>query len=175
MLFIIHWLLCNDYLWLYTYWHLQFWHSRRSRIHKEPPEVFLKTLQISQRSTCVGVSFLKSCKPSGLNVTKQDSYAGVSLWNLRNSEEHLFWSISERLLLCIITSSYIDFYSTSFSFLQISSSLWRNWDNRTNDAWGGFLWKSISLNKIFSFWKLKISFTEMFHESVKKQFSWNLL
>ena len=75
----------------------------------------------------------------------------------------------------LITSSYIDFYSTSFSFLQISSSLWRNWDNRTNDAWGGFLWKSISLNKIFSFWKLKISFTEMFHESLKKQFNWNLM
>ena len=35
--------------------------------------------------------------------------------------------------------------------------------------------KSISLNEIFSFWKLKISFIEMFHESVKKQFNWNLM
>ena len=34
---------------------------------------------------------------------------------------------------------------------------------------------SFSLNQIFSFWKLKISFTEMFHESVKKQFNWNLI
>ena len=46
MLMIIHWLLYNDYL--YTYLHLQFWHSRRSRIHKQPPEVLLKFLQISQ-------------------------------------------------------------------------------------------------------------------------------
>ena len=38
----------------------------------------------------------------------------------------------------------------------------------TNDAWGGFLFFFISLNEIFGFWKLKISFTEMFHESVKK-------
>ena len=33
--------------------------------------------------------------------------------------------------------------------------------------WGGFFWKSISLNEIFIFWKLKISFTEIFHESWK--------
>ena len=38
----------------------------------------------------------------------------------------------------------------------------------TNDAWGGFLFFFISLNEIFGFWNLKISFTEMFHESVKK-------
>ena len=35
--------------------------------------------------------------------------------------------------------------------------------------------RSISLNEIFSFWKLKISFTDMFPESVKKQFDWNLM
>ena len=64
MLLIIHWLLYNDYF--YTYLHLQLWHSRRSRIHKQPPEVFLKCLQISQESTCAGASFLQSCKPSGL-------------------------------------------------------------------------------------------------------------
>ena len=36
-------------------------------------------------------------------------------------------------------------------------------------------WKSISLNEIFIFWKPKISFTEMFHESMENQFSWNLM
>ena len=37
-----------------------------------------------------------------------------------------------------------------------------------------FTWKHLSWS-LFSFWKLKISFTEMFHESVKKQFNWNLM
>ena len=31
----------------------------------------------------------------------------------------------------------------------------------------GVFWKNISLNEIFSFWKLKISITEMFNESLK--------
>ena len=91
----IHWLL------IMTYWHLQFWHSRRSRIHKQPPEVFLKILQISQESTCAGVSFLQRCNLHACNVTKKDSYTDVFLWNLRNSEEHLFWRRYERLLLCV--------------------------------------------------------------------------
>ena len=34
-------------------------------------------------------------------LLKKDPYTGVFLWNLRNSEEHLFWRTSERLLLCI--------------------------------------------------------------------------
>ena len=38
-----------------------------------------------------------------------------------------------------------------------------------------FFWKSISLDEIFSFWKIKISFTEMFQESLKKQFNLNLM
>ena len=66
MLLIIHWLLYTDYLKLHTFWQLQFWHSRRSRIHKQPPEVLLKILQVLQENTCAGVSFLQSCKPSGL-------------------------------------------------------------------------------------------------------------
>ena len=53
-------------------------------------------------------------------------------------------------------------------FLEIVLS---NWNNRTNDAWGGVFWKSISKNEIFSFWKPKISFTEMYHESIEKQFN----
>ena len=45
--------------------------------------------------------FYKSLSLQACNVTKKDSYIGVFLWNLRNSEEHLFWRASERLLLCI--------------------------------------------------------------------------
>ena len=36
-----------------------------------------------------------------------------------------------------------------------------------------FLW--LWLNEIFSFWKPKISLAGMFHESLIKQFSWNLM
>ena len=58
-------------VWLLTVIYLQFWHSRWSEIHKQPPEVFLKILQISQENICVGVSYLQSCKPSGCNFTKK--------------------------------------------------------------------------------------------------------
>ena len=34
--------------------------------------------------------------------------------------------------------------------------------------WDGFFRRIISLNKIFSFWKLKMSFTAMFYENLKK-------
>ena len=139
--------------------------------------MFLQILQISQESTYVGVSFLQRCKPSGLQSYYKSPTQVLSceIWEIRKNtyfEEHL------NDCLCIDYFTYIDFYnlySGSFWFLQITSSLLRNYNNRTNDAWGGFLWKSISLNKIFSFWKLKISFTEMFHESIKKQFNWDLM
>ena len=42
---------------------------------------------------------LQAFRPATL--LKRDSYAGVFLWNLRNSEEHLFRKTSERLLLWI--------------------------------------------------------------------------
>ena len=58
-------------------------------------------------------------------------------------------------------------YGTCFSFLQVTSSLLHNYNNRINDAWDSIFWKSISLNEVFSFWKLKIYFTEIFHESLK--------
>ena len=65
-------------------------------------------------------------------------------------------------------------YSTSFSFLQITSSLLFNQNNRTNDVWGSLFWKGISQYKIFNFWKLKLPFAEIFHGSLKKELSWNL-
>ena len=111
---------------------------------------------------------LQAFRPATL--LKRDSYTGVFLWNLRNSEEHLFRKTSERLLLCIdyfIIYIFTILYSIRFSFLQITSSLLRNSNNRTNDGWGGFLWRSISVKTNFIFWRLKISFTEMFHESSK--------
>ena len=49
------------------------------------------------------------------NVTKKDSYTGAILWNLRNSEEYLFWKTSERLLLCI---DYLLIQYIIYGFLQ---------------------------------------------------------
>ena len=68
-----------------------------------------------------------------------------------------------------------DFRKQDYFFLglQITFSLLRNWNNRINDAWGDFFWKSISMNEIFSFWKLKISFTDVSWKL--KQFNWNLM
>ena len=42
---------------------------------------------------------LQAFRPATL--LKIDSYTSAFLWNLRNSEEHLFWRTSERLLACI--------------------------------------------------------------------------
>ena len=96
-----------------------------------------------------------------------DFYTLTYLYHL-----HLYLSSMHWLLHHI--SIFITHYSTHIAFLQTASSLLRNW-NRTNDVWGGFFWKSISLNNMFSFSKPKISFTEMFHESIEKQFNWNLM
>ena len=43
-------------------------------------------------------------------LLNKDSYTDVFLGNVRNSEEHLSWRISERLLLCIDYFTYIGFY-----------------------------------------------------------------
>ena len=94
MLLIIHWLLYNDYL--------QFWHSRPSRIHKQPPEVFLKFFaNFTGKHLCWSLFFTKLQAFRPATLLKIDSYTSVFPWNLRNSKEHLFWITSERLLLCI--------------------------------------------------------------------------
>ena len=74
-------------------------------------------------------------------------------------------------------TSYIDFYNSlqyTFFISTNNVSLLRNWNNRTNNAWSGFFRQSFSLNEIFSFWKPKISFAEMFHECIEKQFKGTL-
>ena len=84
-------------------------------------------------------------------------------------------NICERLLLCI---SYIDLYnSLQYTFFIFTNNFFSitQLNNRTNDSWGGFFWRSISQNEVFSFWKPKISFAEVFHESLKNQFNWNLM
>ena len=77
----------------------------------------------------------------------------------------VYWLLHQILIFTI-------HYRTCFSFLQITSSLLRNWNNRTNDAGGGCFWRSISENEIFTFWKLNISFIEKFHESLKNSLIW---
>ena len=104
--------------WLLIYLHLQFWQSRRSRIHKQPPEVFLKFFaNFTGKHLCWSLFFTKLQAFRPATLLKIDSYTSVFLWNLRNSEEHLFWRASERLLLCIDYFTYIDFcnlYSRCF-------------------------------------------------------------
>ena len=111
MLLIIHWLLYNDYL--YTYLHLQFWQSRRSRIHKQPPEVFLKFFaNFTGKHLCWSLFFTKLQAFRPATLLKIDSYTGVFLWNLRNSEEHLYFEEHLNDSFCVlITSSYIGFYN----------------------------------------------------------------
>ena len=66
------------------------------------------------------------------------------------------------LHILIFVVRYIDVFIFTNNFFPI-----RNSNKITNDAWGGFFWKSILLNEICSIWKLSISFTEMFHEILK--------
>ena len=83
MLLIIHWLLYNDYL--YTYLHLQFWQSRWSRIHKQPPEVFFKFFaNFTGRHLCWSLFFTKLEAFRPATLLKIDPYS-VFLWNLRRT------------------------------------------------------------------------------------------
>ena len=123
-----HWLLYTDYLKLYTYLHSQFWHSCLSRILKQSPEVFLKVLQISQESSCVGVSFfykvsiLQACN----NTKKRLLYRCVPVkfekfWRTPISKNiwttaSVYWLLHHILIFTIL-------YSTRFSFLQMTSLL----------------------------------------------------
>ena len=109
--YIIHWLLIIIYL--------QFWHSRPRRIYKQPTEVFLNFLEILQENTCVGVSYLQSCKPSELQIYLKKTPILVfscEIWEiLKNTyfQEHL-----NDCFCVLITSSYIDFYNPlQYTFL----------------------------------------------------------
>ena len=112
---VLSWNECNMLLiihYLYTYLHLQFWHSRRSRIYKQPPEVFLIFFaNFKGKHLCWSLFFtkLKAFRPATL--LKTDSYTSVFLWNLTNSEEHYFEEHLNDCFCVLITSSYIDFYN----------------------------------------------------------------
>ena len=97
-----YWSYTDFYTMITYYLHLQFWQSRRSRIHKQPPEVFLKFFaNFTGKHLCWSLFFTKLQAFRPATLLKIDSYTSVFLWNLRNSEEHLLWRTSERLLLCI--------------------------------------------------------------------------
>ena len=95
--------------------------------------------------------------PGEIWGTLKNNCFAENLW----TTDSVYWLLYHILILTM-------HYGICFSFLQITSSLSRNWNNKAKDAWSSFSWRSISLNEIFSFWKLKISFTKMFHESLKK-------
>ena len=61
----------------------------------------LKFCKFHRKTPVLESLIYKVASLQGFNFTKKDPYTGVFLWNLRNSEEHLFWRTSERLLLCV--------------------------------------------------------------------------
>ena len=65
--------------------------------------------------------FYKVASLQAFNVTKKDSYTGFFPWNLRNSEEHLFWRTSERLLLCI--DYFIIYWFLQYTFFIFTNKL----------------------------------------------------
>ena len=75
---------------------------------------------------------------------------------------YLHFTYSLLIQRALVTSSYIDFYnSLQYTFFISTNNFF------SNDAWGGFFRKSIWLNETFSFWKPKLSFSEIFYESLK--------
>ena len=135
-----------------TYLHLRFWRSRRSRIQKQPLEVFLKILQIHKKTPMLQSLFYKAASLQACNVTKKwllhmcfsvkfEKFSRTPILKNIWTTVPVYWLLHHILIFTIL-------YGIYFSFLQITSLL-RNQNNRTKDAWGGFLWRSISLNEIF--------------------------
>ena len=98
-----YWSYIDFYTKITYYLHfLQFRQSRRSKIHKQPPEVFLKFFaNFTGKQLCWSLFFTKLQAFRSSTLLKIDSYTSIFLWNFRNSEEHLFWRTSERLFPCI--------------------------------------------------------------------------
>ena len=81
--------------------------------------MFLNFLEILQENTCVGVSYLQSCKPSELQIYLKKTPILVfscEIWEiLKNTyfQEHL-----NDCFCVLITLSYIDFYNPlQYTFL----------------------------------------------------------
>ena len=66
-----------------------------------PQRCSLKFSKFNRKAPVLESLFYRVASLQDFNFTKKDSYIGVFLWNLRNSEEHIFWKTSEWLLLCI--------------------------------------------------------------------------
>ena len=122
------------YLYVTYYFHLQFWHSRRSRIQKQPPELFLKILQMSQENTCAGSLIYKVASLQACNAIK-NSVISCKIWEILENtyfEEHL-----DDCFCVLITSSYIDFYnSLQYAFFSFTRNflITQLKNNITNDA-----------------------------------------
>ena len=87
--------------------------SCRSRIHKQPPQVFLKFCKFHKEVPVLESLFYKVASLQACNVIKRDSYAGAFLWNMRNSQEQLLWRTSVNDCFCVlITSTWTDFYNS---------------------------------------------------------------
>ena len=73
----------------------------RTKFISRPQRCSLKCSKFNRKAPVLESLFYRVGSLQDFNFTKKDSYIGVFLWNLRNSEEHLFWKRSEWLLLCI--------------------------------------------------------------------------
>ena len=100
---------------------------------------------------CFPVKFEKLLRAPFL----QNIYERLPLWT---DYSIIYWFIQ-------FTTVHIFHFYNNFFFITQLITQW----------WSGFVRRSISLNEIFSFWKLKICFNEIFYESWKKQFNWNLI
>ena len=103
----IHWLFIIIYLLTLT-------------VLTQPPEQYLKAAtggvlinfaNFTGKHLCWSLFFTKVQAVRPATLLKKDSYTDVFLGNVRNSEEHLSWRTSERLLLCIDYFTYIGFYN----------------------------------------------------------------
>ena len=119
----------------------------------------IKILQISQKNTCFGVSFLiklQALRP--VTLLKRDSNTIIFLWNLRNFQEHLFWrtTISENLTsessFCVTcnNNSRRNFYSTTSTLIEEKIQVFifnlrqKDTSSRSNIFFG---WSFCSINK----------------------------
>ena len=150
-----------DFYTLITYTsYVTYTYNFETCIQKQLPKVFLRKSQVSQEHLCWGLFFTKLQSFRTATLLKRDSNTVSFLWNLKFLRTPIWRNIwCERLLLCVDYFFCIDFCNSLQYIFMMHEAV--------------FFGKSISQNKIFSFWELKISFTEMFHESLKS--SWNLI
>ena len=118
MVLIIHWLFYIIYNYILTYTYNSDT-AARVELRNSHWVVLQNFANFTGKHLCWSLFFKKLQAFRPATLLKRDSYTGVFLWNLRNSEEHLFWKQLNDCFCVLITSWYIDFYNPlqyTFSF-----------------------------------------------------------